>query len=52
MQYVYVESNHPPIIIKQILKAIEKRFSHLSSTEEIFNESAPFHGDKLQQSGH
>ena len=52
MQYMYVESNHPPIIMKQILKTIKKRFSHLSSTEEIFNESAPFHGDKLQQSGH
>ena len=52
MQYMYVESNHPPIIMKQILKTIEKRFFHLSSTEEIFNEPAPFHGDKLQQSGH
>ena len=39
IQYMHVESNHPPNIIKQIPKRIEKRFSQLSSSEEIFNES-------------
>ena len=43
MQYIHVESNHPPNIIKQIPKTIEKRLSQLSSNEEIFNESAPFY---------
>ena len=52
IQYIYVESNHPPNIIKQIPKTIKKRLSHLSSNEEIFNESAPFYEDKLHQSGY
>ena len=52
IQYIHVESNHPPNIIKQIPKAIEKRLSQLSSSEEIFNESAPFYEDKLHQSGY
>ena len=41
IQYIHIESNHPPNIIKQIPKTIEKRLSQLSSNEEIFNESAP-----------
>ena len=40
---IHVESNHPPNIIKQIPKTIEKRLSQLSSNEEIFNESATFY---------
>ena len=52
IQYIHVESNHPPNIIKQIPKTIEKRLSQLSSNEEIFNESAPFYEDKLHQSGY
>ena len=52
IQYIHVESNHPPNIIKQIPKTIEKRLSQLSSSEEIFNESAPFYEDKLHQSGY
>ena len=35
IQYIHVESNHPPNIIKQIPKTIEKRLSQLSSNEEI-----------------
>ena len=52
IQYIHVESNHPPNIINQIPKTIEKRLSQLSSKEEIFNESAPFYEDKLYQSGY
>ena len=40
----YIKSNHPPNIIKQIPKTIEKRLSPLMS--------APFYEDKLQQSGY
>ena len=47
IQYIHVESNHPPNTIKQIRKTIEKRLSHLSS-----NESAPFYEDKLHQPGY
>ena len=28
IQYIHVESNHPPNIIKQIPKTIEKRLEH------------------------
>ena len=52
IQYIHVESNHLPNIIKRIPRTIEKRLSQLSSNEEIFNESAPFYEDKLQQSGY
>ena len=52
IQYIHVESNHPPNIINLIPKTIEKRLSQLSSSEEIFNESAPFYEDKLHQSGY
>ena len=50
IQYINVESNHPPNIIKPIPKTIRKRLSKLFSNEEIFNESAPFYEDKLHQS--
>ena len=52
IQYTHVESNHPPNIMKQIPKTIEKRLSHLSSNEDIFNESAPFYEDKVHESGY
>ena len=47
-----IQDIHPPNIIKQIPKTIEKRLSQLSSNEEIFNESAPFYEDKPHQSGY
>ena len=52
IQYIHVESNHAPNIIKQFPKTIGKRLSQLSSSEEIFNESVPFYEDKLHQSGY
>ena len=52
IHYIQVDSNHPPYIIKQIPKTIEKRLSPLSSSEKIFNESATFYEDKLHQSGY
>ena len=51
-QYIHVESNHPPNIIKQIPKTVEKRLSQLSFNEDIFNESTPFYENKLHQSGY
>ena len=52
IQYIHVESNQPPNIIKQIPKTIEKCLSQLSSNEEIFSKSAPLYKDKLHQSGY
>ena len=52
IQYINIESNHPPNIIKQLPKTIEKRLSKLSSSEKIFNESTKFYEEKLKQSGY
>ena len=52
IQYIHVESNHPPSIIQQIPKTIEKRFSQLSSNEDRFTESALFYEDKRHQPGY
>ena len=52
IQYIYIESNHLPNIIKQIPKTRKKRLCQLSSNEEIFNESATFNEYKLHQSGY
>ena len=52
IQYIHVESNDLPNIIKPVPKTIRKCLSQLSSNEDIFNESAPFYEDKLQQSGY
>ena len=42
--YIHVNSDHllplPPSILKQIPKSIEKRLSSLSSSKEIFEETA------------
>ena len=50
IQYIHVESNHHPNIIKQIPKTIKKCLSQLFSNEEMFNESASFYEDKLHTS--
>ena len=52
IKYIHVESNHPPNIIKEIPKTIEKRLSRLSSNENIFNEAATYYEEKLEESGH
>ena len=52
IQCMHVKSNHPPNIIKQIPKTIKNCLSQFYSNEEIFNESAPFYADKLNQSGY
>ena len=52
INYIQKESNHPPSIIKQLPFSIESRLSILSSSEEIFNESAPIYQDSLKKSGY
>ena len=41
--------DHPPQIIKKIPRSIEKRFSCLSSTKEIFENSKGYYKQHLQQ---
>ena len=37
----YVHTNHPPVILKNIPKGVNKRLSEISSNEEVFNKAAP-----------
>ena len=50
--YIHVNSDHPPSIIKEIPRSIEKRLSTLSSSENIFQESAVYYEKCLKNSGH
>ena len=52
MQYINIESNHPPSIIKQLPLSIKSRLSSLSSPEEIFNDSVIPYQDALDKSGY
>ena len=48
--YVHKQSNHPPGILNNIPKAINKRISENSSNEEIFNKAAPKFQETLNKS--
>ena len=41
--YIHIISDHPPSIIKEIPRSIEKRLSILSSSKDIFQESAIYY---------
>ena len=41
--YVHKNSNHPPSILKNIPKSVNKRLSSISANEQVFNEACiPF----------
>ena len=50
--YINVNSDHPPSIIKEIPRSIEKRLSILSSSKNIFQESAVYFEKCLKNSGY
>ena len=50
--YVHTQSNHPPSIIENIPKSVNRRLSELSSTEEIFNQSVGPYQKALEDSGY
>ena len=49
--YINVNSNHPPSIIKQIPKMINRRLSDLSCNADEFEKSKPEYQDALKKSG-
>ena len=49
--YIHKESNHPPLITKQMQISIETRFSELSSNKKVFNESVLIYQESLNKSG-
>ena len=53
-KYIDISSNHPPQVLKQLQKSIEKRLSEISSTKqifEIFDNSKHLYEKALQESG-
>ena len=50
--YIHISSDHPPSIIKEIPRSIEKRLSILSSSKDIFQESAIYYEKCLKNSGY
>ena len=48
--YINKHSNHPPNILKQLPKAIEKRISETSSNIDVFNRSIKIYNDALHES--
>ena len=50
INYIYVNSDHHPSILKQLPKSIEKRLSSLSSSKEIFEETASYYDQYLSKS--
>ena len=49
--YLNKHSNHPPSILKQLPKSIEKRISETSSNKGIFDESIKLYKNALKESG-
>ena len=50
--YIDSRSNHPPSIIKQLPKSVNKRISNLSSDESSFNSAARFYENALNRSNY
>ena len=47
--YIHVNSDHLPSVLKQLPMSIGKRLSSLSSSKEIFEETAPYYEQCLSQ---
>ena len=50
-KYIDISSNHPPQVLKQLPKSIEKRLSEISSSKETFGNSKHLHEKAVQESG-
>ena len=49
--HLHVAFNHPPTIIKNLPKSINKRLASISASEEIFDEAKPIHVATFSKSG-
>ena len=47
--YINKNSNHPPQVLKELPKTIEKRISNISSSKEIFDISKPIYEKSLHE---
>ena len=50
--YIRTKSNHPPSIVKQLPKMVNKRISHLSCDESAFNNAKVTYELPLKHSGY
>ena len=51
-QYINTNSNHPPVVKRNLPSMINKRISELSCNEAIFEESKKIYSDALAKSGY
>ena len=47
--YIHKNSNHPPSIIRDILKSISKRLSDISCNQEVFEKVVPLYENALER---
>ena len=52
INYIHIQLNHPPSIIKQLPLSVKRRFSKFSSNEKIFNDSVPIYQEALIKAGY
>ena len=52
LTYIHKQSNHPPSIIKNLPKRINKRLSTNSKNAQIFNEACPEYTEALKKNGY
>ena len=50
--YINTKSNHPPNVIKEIPKMINRRLNNISSSREVFEQAAPAYQAALKKSGY
>ena len=49
--YIYINSNHPSQILKQLPKSTSKRLSEISSSKDVFDKSKALYNKSLNNSG-
>ena len=52
LHYVNLESNHPPVLLKNIPEGVNKRLSEISSDEDEFTKAAPQYQKALDDTGY
>ena len=51
LTYIHKQSSHPPSVIKDLRKSINKRLSTNSKHAQIFNEACPSYAEALKKNG-
>lgn len=52
ISYVHLKSNHPPSIVNNIPKMVQKRISNLSKSQDIFQQEIAVYQNALNRSGY